>query len=338
MDYRHREVIKKYSPTLQQSINLHDMKDSLSESKIFTAHMLKDIYDGEASFFEELPTRGPQAFFRFINLLKTNGYTTIAEELCHVANPAYQISDNHGYHHIILNYEFKGIKSSEELKELECGYKLEASALDSALLQNDFKNHKYHVNLEADKLYSKLKKFSKMDSLRGVNSCIVIILSFGTQIKDSKVIYGHNGKYILLHDILNLFSDTNCPSLKYKPKIFILPSFDVSHNVSVERVELSTDVNDTFLWYLPPLKIYKCINNVREIKFFGEILSENLRANFHKSDFETVLKSSYSMFIGQLKEKEIPTADLNDIPECERLGYCREKILFTSSLERNQEC
>ncbi|CAL1292018.1 unnamed protein product [Larinioides sclopetarius] len=321
MDYRHREVIKKYSPILRQSINLDqdDMVDCLSKSKIFTTRMLKDIYHGKASFFEELPTRGPDAFFQFIKLLKRNSHTPIADKLCHVAIPAYQISNKNGYSHITLNYEFEKINS----EGLERGFILEASNLDSAL-QKKF-NCNYNVNRKADELYSDLKEFSEMDSLGSANSCIVIILSFGTKDKNSKVIYGSDGEYVRLHDILNLFSDANCPSLKHKPKIFLLPSFDDSHSDSIERVELSTDVNDTFLWYFPPVKFYKCVNNVQDGKFFGQILSEKIRTDDLAYDFESVLKSSYKVFINQLNRENIPIDD----PEFEQLGFCREKILFT---------
>ncbi|KAF8791535.1 Caspase-2 like protein [Argiope bruennichi] len=285
--------------------------------------MLRDIYDGEASFFEELPTRGPDAFFRFINLLKDRkNYASIAEDLCHLANPAYQLSDKYGYFYVLLNYDFEGIQTAVESKVLQDGFKLEFRALDLALSTVGYKSHKYKENLLADSFYSKLKKFSKMN-FSDVSSCIVIILGFGVKNKDSKVIYGSDGKYIMLHDILNLFSDKNCPSLKYKPKIFLLPSFDMSQNDSVENAELLYNVNDTFLWYFPPLKNYKYVKE----KFFGEVLSENLETNYLQSDFETIFKSSYSMFIDQLQK--ISLEDLNSTPEYERLGKCREKILFT---------
>ncbi|GIY49573.1 CASPASE_P20 domain-containing protein [Caerostris darwini] len=328
MEVKHRKLIKKHSHKLENSINLNHIEDSLKKSKIFTVLMLRDILCGEASLFEELPTRGPTAFNKFITLLKENGYASEANEILNDAlcTPAYNISFNKpGYCLIISSDEFPHVfEIKEELKQI---YSCEAKDLDCVLTDMGYPNPDFKTNDTHEKLFSELNKFSKTDFSK-VDSCVVIILSCGGLCQNSKIIFSENGKYVLLNKILNLFSDTNCPSLKYKPKIFFLPSFDYLHNDSLENAELLQDVNDTFIWHFPPLKNYEILHSKNipdaEKKYFGQLLYEHLNSDFLRYDFETIVQSAYNEFIKQFNNSETSKVSSN----CVKIGNCREKVLF----------
>ncbi|GFR27300.1 CASPASE_P20 domain-containing protein [Trichonephila clavata] len=323
MDYKHRIILKKYRNELEELINLNDIKRSLIDSKIFTNRMLDDIWNGEALLFEELPTRGPAAFSKFIEVLCDNGFASKADEMLFAGVTDYNISLNQPGYCIIINNEL-----CCETDLLKYAHDMEAKELDLALKTIGYPHPYFKTNLCSNDIISILTEFSQKD-FSEADSCIVIILSNGAKAV-SNVIFDNNGECILLNEILNLFCDSKCPSLKDKPKIFFLPSFDGTYDFSngvnsPRNIELLSDVNDIFIWNFPSVETY-LFSKQSNCQFFGEVLSEHLKGDFLEHDFEKIVHSAYDEFLGRFSNE----TDLKSVPVCTKLGLVREKIIFST--------
>lgn len=77
MDPVHRNIILKKKEYLEKHVHLHDLLNNLRNTDIFTKSMLVDIENGSANLFEELTSRGPKAFDKFLNVLRNAGYNEL---------------------------------------------------------------------------------------------------------------------------------------------------------------------------------------------------------------------------------------------------------------------
>ena len=77
-------------------------------------------------------------------------------------------------------------------------------------------NVKPHQNCKKIDITSKLKEYAKLD--HEGKALIVIILSHGGE---GDVVYGTDGGEVKMHDLQELFSAVNCPSLQNAPKMFL---------------------------------------------------------------------------------------------------------------------
>ncbi|GFV24381.1 CASPASE_P20 domain-containing protein [Trichonephila clavipes] len=286
--------------------------------------MLDDIWNGEALLFEELPTRGPDAFSKFIEVLCENGFASKADEMLLAGATDYNISLNQPGYCIIINNELRC-----ETDLLKYAHDIEAKDLDLALKTIGYPHPDFKTNLCRCDIISVLTKFSQRDFSKA-DSCIVIILSNGAKTMSNNVIFDNNEEYILLNEILNLFCDSKCPSLKDKPKIFFLPSFDRTYDLSngvdsLRNIELLSDVNDIFIFNFPSVEAY-LFSKESNCQFFGEVLSEHLKDGFLKHDFEKVVRCAYDEFLGTIYNE----IDLRSVTVCRKLGFVKEKIIFSS--------
>ncbi|GFT83466.1 CASPASE_P20 domain-containing protein [Nephila pilipes] len=290
--------------------------------------MLDDIWNGEALLLEELPTRGPTAFSKFIEILRDNGFGSKADEILRAEASEYIISQNQRGYCIIINNEVCHKPDEDDI--FQYAHDIEAKALDIALSTIGYSSPEFKRNLCPRDLISVLTEFSQKDFSKA-DSCIVIILSNGARKMNSNFIFDINGECIVLNEILNLFTDSKCPSLKYKPKIFLLPSFDGSYNFSnsvnsLKSVKLLPDVNDIFIWHFPPPKAYNLFfEELNQVKFFGQVLSKNLEHDFLECDFEKVMNNAYNEFFGKFSVER----DLHSISACTKIGNVKEKITFS---------
>lgn len=72
-------------------------------------------------------------------------------------------------------------------------------------------------------------KFTQMSDLSSVASSFVIIMSHGSEEhidggRGQSVVWGTDGQYLKVKDILEQFTAINCPHMNKKPKIFIFQS------------------------------------------------------------------------------------------------------------------
>ncbi|GBM72816.1 Caspase-2 [Araneus ventricosus] len=184
--------------------------------------MFDDIFGPkcERDFYDELCTRGPDAFSNFIMVLKSAGYYEIADDLQIKKDneqvPVYYKMDSDpfiGYCLIIMNQEFDKKKCYRE-----------GCQVDAVALKNLFEKLKYDVqiewNKEGDQMMSILKKFSEKTEFKNVDSCIVYILSHGGQLQNLDYILGTDLERVYKQDIYSMFNNKNCNLLIGKPKIF----------------------------------------------------------------------------------------------------------------------
>ncbi|KFM74742.1 hypothetical protein X975_15555, partial [Stegodyphus mimosarum] len=81
MDSKHRRAINENEQHLK-SIDINKLRYHVEKSKLFTSAMLEDIFDRkEACLIKELPTRGPNAFYKFLEVLKKACEYEAAEKL-----------------------------------------------------------------------------------------------------------------------------------------------------------------------------------------------------------------------------------------------------------------
>ncbi|KAK7094208.1 hypothetical protein V1264_007861 [Littorina saxatilis] len=136
----------------------------------------------------------------------------------------YQMDSNpRGIAFIIDNEEFLWLKNRDGTQD-------DCRALEH-LLQNilHFQVCPVKKNLTGQQMKQKLLKFSQDKRLGKVDSCVVIILSHGS---DGDIIFGKDGQldgnskpventYIRVTDLRTLFCTSGCAALSGKPKLFI---------------------------------------------------------------------------------------------------------------------
>jgi hypothetical protein len=114
---------------------------------------------------------------------------------------------------IINNEKFKG----EKLKDLENDDAKHTPWLLSAFHSLHFRNM-YRENLSSKAMLKTLEDVALEQDLRQHDALCVFFLSHGS----SNTVVGSDGKDVHIRDILQIFSDKNCPQLKGKPKLFFV--------------------------------------------------------------------------------------------------------------------
>lgn len=75
MEPKHRQVLHQHKELMKRNLNMEVLKDALRESRLFSKKMFQDIYEEKNfDFIDLLCTRGPNAFDKFITILKKYKY------------------------------------------------------------------------------------------------------------------------------------------------------------------------------------------------------------------------------------------------------------------------
>ncbi|XP_039265443.2 caspase-2-like [Styela clava] len=73
-------------------------------------------------------------------------------------------------------------------------------------------------NRTASEISSSLETFARNENHKSRDACVVALLTHGQE----GVVYGRDGKTLVIEDIISLFDNANCPNLRNKPKIFFV--------------------------------------------------------------------------------------------------------------------
>lgn len=219
MNAEHQHIIKINRGMLQEKINFKRLIDYLKEYKMFNKYMWEDL-NCMSDLLDLLPTRGPNAFYNFIEILRKSNYnieadilenhiSTSEEELCFKMS-----SVPLGYCLIINNVD-----------SLECK---EASNIDANSLHDFFKKIGYFVtpeeNMKAGEMISCFQEFCEKDFSK-VDSLVVIIFTHCNQLNSKRFICGSDGSYVAKKVIFDFFSNKEIRGLINKPKIFFFISY-----------------------------------------------------------------------------------------------------------------
>ncbi|RWS21306.1 caspase-8-like protein, partial [Leptotrombidium deliense] len=90
-----------------------------------------------------------------------------------------------------------------------------------ALERHNFECRKF-TNLKCSDMWETLSTLSEDESLKSYEALVVILISISQTIKNKDVIYGTDGEYITMNDLIVLFSDEYCESLKGKVKMLVI--------------------------------------------------------------------------------------------------------------------
>lgn len=219
MNAQHRQIIEDNRSILQENISLLsylDIKRYLQECKMFNQYMWDDIHS-LSDILDILPTRGPEAFNNFIEILRKSNCNKEADilekpTLCmDVTDMYYKMSSTPlGYCLIINNVEFENPQKNRP-----------SSDIDANAFLSFFKGIGFNVavkrNKKAGAMYECIKNFSNKD-FRNVDCMVLIVLSHGNKKNNREYLCGTDMEYVFKDDICNMFS--NCRSLVRKPKIF----------------------------------------------------------------------------------------------------------------------
>ncbi|CAL4255171.1 unnamed protein product, partial [Meganyctiphanes norvegica] len=96
--------------------------------------------------------------------------------------------------------------------------KKDVANLSELFTQMGYKVPKQHIDMTEKQTFKAISEFTKDPELKDVDSCIIVIMSHG----DKEGFYTKDHKRISIDYVIHKFSNTNCPLLKDKPKIFIL--------------------------------------------------------------------------------------------------------------------
>ncbi|XP_015914624.1 caspase-3 [Parasteatoda tepidariorum] len=228
MDPLSRQLIKQNEQLIKR-LDIHVLRPHLKNSRIFTTSMLRDIYDSDSDcdLFSELPSRGPHAFSRFLEVLNKAGCKTEAINLMNGNDPNYAESEFGsvfypmksnplGYCLIINNINFyrNGVEVIEKRRE--------GSRVDAKRLRDFFEKNKYIVekqtNLRCEKMKENMEKLAKSDVLKIVDCCFIIILSHGYY---NNVIHDTHFCELRKQEVCDIFNNINCENLRGKPKIIL---------------------------------------------------------------------------------------------------------------------
>ncbi|NXA77365.1 CASP8 protein, partial [Thryothorus ludovicianus] len=135
----------------------------------------------------------------------------------------YKMKNNpHGYCLILNNYIFKNPLQNRE------GTLQDGEAVKRVFKWLQFETVE-HMDLEGQKIYEKVKEYSKKDH-RNMDCFVCFIFSHGEKDK----IKGVDDECVNIDDLVSCFTGTNCPSLAGKPKVFIIQACQGSvHHPSV---------------------------------------------------------------------------------------------------------
>nr|XP_053629348.1 LOW QUALITY PROTEIN: uncharacterized protein LOC128686445 [Cherax quadricarinatus] len=98
------------------------------------------------------------------------------------------------------------------------GSEIDVKNLSLLFSQMGYKIPKQHLNMNKMETIRALREFRSLEDLQNVDSCIVVIMSHG---RDEKSFYTSDNNYLTVNDVVERFSNKECPALQKKPKIFI---------------------------------------------------------------------------------------------------------------------
>ncbi|XP_035204864.1 caspase-3-like [Stegodyphus dumicola] len=292
MNPEHRKILEKNRSYLEHNVDKFRLRESLIESKLFTSSMLKDVYEGDAKLFEELPTRGPKAFYKFLSVLRDAGYNHVAVNLEKGALNNYVIRLNHKddtYHMshdtagcclIINNMQFDSFKDRTGSDKDEKGFEFFFQKVGYKVICRQ--------NKTAEEMFSILQEFSESD-FKNQNSCIVIILSHGGNDKNLDAIYGKDGNYILLNEILAMFNKSE--DLVGKPKVFFIQACRDEISVGKKITETSLYNESAFtdiLLLQSTLPYHESYRHTEKGAYFCQCLIQVLNDHYCKYDLLTM--------------------------------------------------
>ncbi|CAM1311704.1 Uncharacterised protein g5780 [Pycnogonum litorale] len=128
----------------------------------------------------------------------------------------------------------------------------DGSDIDAERMEYLFKDLGFKVehlrNLTGQEIEQKAMEFTQKPEHAEADAAVVCIMSHGRHGDD---ILGSDGEYIKLVKIIELFNNCNCPSLKEKPKIFLIQAcrgaatdFGVTRDLRADSNPTDYDVND----------------------------------------------------------------------------------------------
>ncbi|XP_042874475.1 caspase-1-like isoform X2 [Penaeus japonicus] len=98
------------------------------------------------------------------------------------------------------------------------GSEIDVKNLSLLFTQMGYKIPKQHINMTKYETIKALREFRSNEELASVDSCIVIVMSHG---RDEKSFYTSDNQFLSVNEVVERFSNRECPALKGKPKIFI---------------------------------------------------------------------------------------------------------------------
>lgn len=264
MDNLDRQKIKRNIDKLIPRIDIDKIISPLLEQNIFNNLMIEDIKTEETNnkrtrkLLNDLCTRGPHAFGKFLNILRQTGHHKAFEILFETdENSLSALNINERQEEKMDSSETdstkviqdaqiieKVIPATQWIQDSEC-YEISSKPRGLCLILNnyDFKNVKetrkgserdvkmlnsvfeqlgYTVEVHTDKSAEDMMKifedFARRPEHYYLHSCIIIIMSHGTK----ELLYGIDCEEVYLKNIFKLFNNENCPALIGRPKLFFI--------------------------------------------------------------------------------------------------------------------
>ncbi|CRK98981.1 CLUMA_CG012460, isoform A [Clunio marinus] len=81
----------------------------------------------------------------------------------------------------------------------------------------------YYEDLTRNEFFDLMRLLIKSDYLKNIDSFIFCIQTHGTLYKNHTIMDFSDGPTCSIEDVLQMFSNTNCESLAFKPKVFFFP-------------------------------------------------------------------------------------------------------------------
>ena len=102
----------------------------------------------------------------------------------------------------------------------------------------------FNTHLHVDPTKSEMLKLLKETAEQDFSSCACFVCLIRGLYGSKDGIYGKDGEVISLDAITSLFSQNKCPSLKGKPKIFLIEAFQIGDKVSGSDPSSSLTVSE----------------------------------------------------------------------------------------------
>lgn len=264
MDNLDRQKIKRNIDKLIPRIDIDKIISPLLEQNIFNDLMIEDIKTEETNnkrtrkLLNDLCTRGPHAFEKFLNILRQTGHHIAFEILLETdENSLSALNINERQEEKMDSSETDSTKVIQDAQIIEkvklatkwiqgpnC-YEISSKPRGLCLILNnyDFNNVKetrcgserdvkmlnsvfdqlgYTVEVHTDKSAEDMMKlfedFARRPEHYSLHSCIIIIMSHGTK----ELLYGIDCEEVYLKNIFKLFNNENCPALIGRPKLFFI--------------------------------------------------------------------------------------------------------------------
>lgn len=344
MNKEHRRILKTEHYLLSK-VKLEDLTPYLKEYKIFNKYMWKDIETTE-DMLNQLPHRGPRAFWDIIEILRKAKYHREANQLedqtlakKSTEKDLYYVMSTKplGFCLIINNVEFHKPHSEKNVEYQKLEYR-HGSDVDATSLQDFFEMLDFRVtikrNMAASEMFSCLEEFSQQD-FSNVDSMIVIILSHGGQLNNKDFIYGSDHDIIDKSDICDIFNNKNCTQLQNKPKVFFFIccrgkslDYGVSKclpNESSDSCEvIMPSLSDMFVVH-STLPLQVSLRDHEKGSYFCEELITVLKEHFRTHDLETVIKLVNRNLQNRVSRmyRNIQVAHIESLGGTKKIMFCK---------------